>query len=449
MKNDLTEGSVLKKLIAFVLPIFGANLLQAMYGTVDLIVVGYFSDKAAVSAVATGSMAMQTINGIITGLSMGSMVHLGHLIGKKDFQRATHAVASAFMIFLILGAFLMGAVPLTAPLLAKCMNAPTEAVSQTISYIRICGVGIIAIIFFNGISSMFRGVGDSKSPFILMLISCLVNIGGDLLLVGVYDMGTAGAAIATVFAQLVSVLASVLIIVKRGFGFKLQRVSLRPTREDSRKILKYGLPIAAQEALTGLSFAVIMAILNDFGLVASAGVGIAEKIVGLIFIVPGAIMAAVSAFTAQNKGAGKIDRAKKSMYIGMIISLAVGVVMFYLSFFHGDLLSSFFTKDHDVIEAAADFLRSYAIDCALVSFNFNMMGYLNGCGQTLFVSIQGIVSTFLVRIPFSYFMSKVPDVSLFQVGLATPCATIFAIVLTGIYLINYNRKQKMIHLENP
>lgn len=439
-KNDLTNGSVLKKLLLFVLPIFGANLLQAMYGTVDLIVVGYFSDASAVSAVATGSMTMQTINGVIIGLSMGCMILLGQYIGAKNYNGATKTVASTIGIFMLLGIGLTILLPIFAAPLAKVMNAPSEAFSQTTSYIRICGFGIIAIIFFNVISGMFRGIGDSKSPFILMSISCIINIIGDFVLVGIFHLGSGGAAIATVFAQLTSVFSALVIMKKRGIGFEFQKDSFHWTKAESKKILMFGLPIAAQEALTGISFAVIVAILNNFGLIASAGVGIAEKIVGLLFLVPGALMSAVSAFTAQNIGAGLHHRAKEALRIGMFFSVATGLIMFYLGFFHGNLLTSMFTSDQEVIYAASDFLKSYAIDCAIIGFNFSMMGYLNGCGQTLFVSLQGITSTFLVRIPVSFFMSKIEGVSLFQVGLATPCATVFAIIITTIYLYYYTKK---------
>lgn len=440
-KNDLTQGSVLKKLLLFVLPIFGANVLQAMYGTVDLIVVGYFSDSSAVSAVATGSMTMQTINGIIIGLSMGGMILLGQNIGAKKYESATKTVASSLGVFVLIGLILTLLVPLLARTLSGLMNAPTEAIDQTVSYIIVCGLGILAIIFFNVISGMFRGIGDSKSPFILMMISCVINIIGDVLLVGFFDMAASGAAIATVFAQFVSVLSSLMIMKKRGIGFEFQKESFKWSKYETIKILKFGLPIAAQEALTGISFAVIMAILNGFGLVASAGVGIAEKVVGIMFLVPGALMAGISAFTAQNIGAGLYKRAKQALFIGMGCSVIAGLIMFYVGFFHGDILAGLFTKDNEVIKAASNFLKSYAIDCAIIGFNFSMMGYLNGCGQTLFVSFQGILSTFLVRIPVSFFMSKISGVSLFQVGLATPCATVFAIIITTVYIIVYERRK--------
>lgn len=441
MKHDFTKGSVAKSLLLFAIPIFGANLLQAMYGTVDLLVVGMFADASAVSAVSTGSMTMQTITGIITGLTMGCTVLLGQYIGMKNEEKAGKTIASAFRLFLVIGVVLAVIVAFFAGGIASVMNAPQEAYTQTVSYVRICGAGIICIVLFNALGGMFRGIGDSKTPLILMGIACVTNIVCDLLLVGGMKLGAAGAAIATVAAQGLSVVCAFFRMRRVGFGIKIEKEKFQATKKETIDILKYGLPIAAQEALTGVSFMVILAILNGFGLVASAGVGVAEKICALMFLVPGTVMSAVSAFSAQNVGAGLYERARKAMFLGMGFSFVIGVAVFLFSFFHGDILAGFFTTDEEVIVAAADYLRSYSLDIVIVGFNFSMMGYLNGCGKTGFVALQGILSTFLVRIPVSYFMSKMPGVTLFQVGFATPMATVFAIVITTIYLIWQEKKR--------
>lgn len=442
MADNLTTGSVTKKLIAFALPVLGANFLQALYGTVDLLIVGRFSDNAAVSAVSTGSMTMQTITAVVTGLTMGSTILLGQNIGAKNYKRASNTIASSFVLFIIVGILLSLLVVVTAMPVSIIMNAPEEALKFTAAYLRICGLGSIFIVFYNFISGMFRGIGDSKTPLLLVGISCVINIFGDLLLVKYFGMGAAGAAAATVFAQAVSVLFAAVSIGRKGLGFEVRKEELKFNFRELKLILKYGVPISAQELLTGVSFMVILAILNSFGLVASAGVGVAEKLCGLIFIVPGAIMSAVSVFSAQNVGAGKRDRAKKSMLVGMTISVSIGACMFYVTFFHGTAISHLFANDMDVCRASADYLRSYSIDCILVGISFCMMGYLNGNGETLFVAIQGILCTFLVRIPVSYFMSRIPGVTLFQIGFATPLATVFGIILTVIYLKHYEKTIK-------
>lgn len=442
MKGNFTTGSVWKKLILFTIPIFGANLLQAMYGTVDLMIVGLFSDAAAVSAVSTGSMVTQSITSVITGLTMGCTVLLGQYIGQRNEKGASRTIGSAAFLYMILGIIVTLAITAASRAVAGVMNAPEEAYEGTTSYIRICGFGVIFVMLFNAISGIFRGVGNSKLPLALVAIACVTNIIGDLIFVGRCEMGANGAAIATVAAQAFSVVCAAFMITKKGFGFDTDKKYLRPAKHETALILKYGLPIAIQEALTSISFMVILAILNGFGLTESAGVGVAEKICSLIYIVPGAFMSAVSAFSAQNVGAGILDRAKKSMYYGMVISFVFGLFMFAVSFFKGDVISGFFTTDPAVIAASADYLRSYSIDCVLVSFNFSMMGYFNGNGKTAFVATQGILCAFLVRIPVSYFMSKIPGVTLFKVGFATPLASVVAIVLDIIYLIYFEKRQK-------
>lgn len=442
MEQDFTSGSVAKKLLRFAVPIFGANILQAMYGTVDLMIVGLFADAPAVSAVSTGSMTMQTITSIIIGLTMGCTILLGQNIGKKEYGAAAKTVTSGFALFAGLGILLAVLIVLLAPGLAVVMNAPEEALAGTTGYVRICGAGVIAIVLFNAVSGMFRGIGDSKTPLLLMGVACAANIAGDLLCVGLLRMGAEGAAVATVAAQGISVACAIFLIRKRGVGFAADKGEFRPAKEETAAILKYGVPIAAQEALTGVSFMVILAILNGFGLIASAGVGVAEKICSLLFLIPGTAMSSVSAFSAQNVGAGLHKRARSAMFYGMGISVAVGLAVFMVSFFHGDRLAAFFTKDVAVIRAAADYLRSYSVDCVLVGFNFCMMGYLNGNGKTGFVALQGILCTFLARIPVSYFMSKIEGVTLFQIGFATPLATLLGIVLCAVYVIRFEKSRK-------
>ena len=381
-----------------------------------------------------------TLTTVVTGLTMGTTVLLGHNIGRRSWPGAARTVASSIALFVVLGLLLGAVTAVLAVPVSKLMNAPAEALPHTVSYVRICGGGILFVVLFNALSGMFRGIGDSGTPLMLVAVACICNIFGDLLLVAVFHMAAAGAALATIAAQAVSVLCAFVLIRRRGFGFPMEKKDLRPAKKETIRILQYGLPIAAQEALTGVSFMVILSILNGFGLTASAGVGVAEKICALMFIVPGAMMAAVSAFSAQNIGAGKRERARSGMYFGMGICFAVGCLMFGISFFRGAELSGIFSKDPEVCLASADYLRSYSIDCMLVGFNFSMMGYLNGCGQTGFVALQGILSTFLVRIPVSWFMSRIPGVSLFQVGFATPLATVFAIVLTVLYLVRYEKR---------
>ena len=322
---------------------------------------------------------------------------------------------------------------LAADSLAVLMRAPSEAAQGTVSYVQICSAGSIFIVAFNVIGSIFRGIGDSKMPLITVAIACVVNIGGDLLLVGALRMDVTGAAIATVAAQAVSVLLSLLIIRKRALPFSFSKKDIRFDRRLIGKIVKLGSPIALQDLLVSISFLVILAIVNALGLTASAGIGVAEKLCAFIMLVPSAYMQSMSAFVAQNIGANEPGRARKALLYGILSSLAAGVLIAYVSFFHGSALAAVFARDAAVISAAADYLRAYAIDCLLTSFLFCFMGYFNGCGKTFFVMVQGIAGAFAVRIPISYFVSRIPGVSLFMIGLATPASSVVQIILCAGY----------------
>ncbi len=437
---DFTEGKIVGPLFKFVVPVLFALFLQAMYGAVDLIVVGKFAGTEDVSAVTVGSQIMHTITNFISSLAMGITVFLGQKMGEKDEKAGGKIVGSGIFLFGVLGVVMTVAVPLGASGLATVMKAPAEAFERTTDYIRICGFGLIVIIAYNLIGSIFRGMGDSKTPLITVLIACIINIAGDLLLVAVFNLGTSGAAIATVFAQLVSVVLSVIMIRKKTLPFKLSKGDIRFHPRTTGRILLLGAPIALQDLLVSFSFLFVTAIVNELGVVASAGVGVAQKVCAFIMLVPLAFMQAMSAFVAQNRGAGKLDRAEKGLRYAIVISTAFGVVMFFLSFFRGDWLALIFTKDEEVMVAAADYLKAYAIDCLFTCFMFCFIGFFNGMGHTTFVMLQGLIGAFFVRVPVAYLMSKVVPVRLFNIGLATPCSTVMQILICFVYMIYVRKK---------
>ena len=392
--ESFTQGPILSPLVRFALPVLLALLLQTMYGAVDLLVVGQFGEAADVSAVSTGSQLMQSITVVITGLAMGLTVLVGRKIGEGRRQEAGGIIASGIWLFGGLALAVSVAVMASARLLAQVMQAPPEALEQTVAYIMICSGGAVFIVAYNLIGSVFRGIGDSKMPLITVAIASALNVAGDLLLVAVLRMGTVGAAIATVFAQAVSVLLSMLLIRRRELPFTLSRRDIRPQGATIRAILRLGTPIALQDLLVSISFLVIIAIVNGLGLIASAGVGVAEKLCGFLMLVPSAYMQSMSAFVAQNIGAGRPDRARKALLCGIATSLAAGVLMGWATFFHGDVLAGLFAREGEVILAAAEYLKAYAIDCVLTSFLFCFIGYFNGCGATTFVMLQGIAGAF-------------------------------------------------------
>ena len=447
MKNklDFTEGKILSPLLRFALPVLFALFLQAMYGAVDLLVVGKFADAADVSAVSTGSQIMMTLTNLVSSFAMGMTVFLGEKIGEKQPKEAGRIVGSGLVLFLMIGVALTVLIPIGAASLAKLMQAPKEAFSLTTIYIRICGIGSIVIIAYNLIGSIFRGLGDSKTPLFTVAVACVCNILGDLLMVAVFRLGTAGAAIATVFAQMVSVVISLFLVKRKEMPFSMDKSMIRLDRSITKKIFRLGTPIALQDLLVGISFLVILAIVNSLGLTESAGVGVSEKVCAFIMLVPAAFMQSMSAFVAQNRGAGKPERAVKALKYAIGVSFIFGVTMFYISFFHGDLLSWIFAKDAEVISASAEYLKAYAVDCLFTCFLFCFIGFFNGMELTAFVMAQGIIGAFLVRVPVSFIMSKIEPVSLFRIGLATPCSTVLQIILCfGCMIFIKTREKKSV-----
>ena len=444
---DFTEGKILSPLLRFAMPVLFAIFLQAMYGAVDLLVVGKFAEAADVSAVSTGSQIMMTLTSLVSSFAMGTTIFIGEKIGEKKPKAAGEIVACGLVLFLAIGIALTVFIPIGAELLARIMHAPAEAFSLTATYIRICGIGFVVIISYNLIGSIFRGLGDSKTPLITVAIACVCNILGDLLAVAVFHLGTAGAAIATVFAQAVSVMISLILIKRRELPFSIEKSMIRWNGRIVKKIFFLGAPIALQDFLVGISFLIILAIVNSLGLNESAGVGVAEKVCTFIMLVPLAFMQSMSAFVAQNRGAGKPERAEKALKYAIGVSLIFAVTMFYVSFFHGDFLSRIFTKDTDVIAASAQYLKAYGIDCLFTCFLFCFIGYFNGLELTGFVMAQGIIGAFLVRVPISFIMSRLETVSLFYIGLATPCSTIVQILLCVGCMFYIKKKRSAIRVD--
>ncbi len=440
--RDFTSGRILSPLIRFMIPVLFAMLLQAMYGAVDLIIVGQFGHSSDVSAVSTGSQMMMTITNLVTSFAMGTTILLGQRIGEGRGREGGTVIGGSISLFAVIAAVFTLVIPLLRNQLSAVMNAPEEAFAQTAAYICICGLGSAFIIAYNLIGSIFRGIGDSRTPLMTVMIACAFNIAGDLLLVAVYHMGTVGAALATVFAQALSVVISLMILRKKELPFQFHPRDIRFNRPVIRKVTALGLPIALQDLLVGISFLVLQAIVNGLGLTASAGIGVAEKVCGFIMLIPAAFMQAMAAFSAQNIGAGRYRRAKQALLYAIGVSAALAVIMFAVTFWRGDLLSSVFSNDPAVIEAAADYLKAYAIDCLQTCFLFCFIGFFNGLGMTRFVMIQGIIGAFLVRIPVAFLMSKEVPVSMFHIGLATPCSTILQVIMCLICFRVAGRKYK-------
>ena len=441
--NTFIQGKILKPLILFALPVLLALFLQAMYGAVDLLIVGKFASSADGSAVSTGSQIMMTLTNLVSSFAMGTTVLLGQQIGCGEKKQGGRTVGTAIVMFAVIALVMTAVLVIFAPQISSIMNAPEEAFDKTVDYVRICGGGMLVIVAYNLIGCIFRGLGDSRTPLFTVAIACVCNIVGDLILCAGFKMGTEGAAFATVFAQVISVIVSFGVIRKKDLPFEMHKTDIGVHGRTLRKMIGLGAPIALQDLLVSISFLIILAIVNSMGVTASAGVGVAEKVCAFIMLISSAFMQSISAFVAQNYGAGRMDRAKKALHYGVAVSFAIGVGMFFLSFFHGGTLAGIFSSDALVIDAAADYLKAYAIDCMLTAIFFCYIGFYNGIGLTTFVMLQGIVGAFCVRVPVSWFMSRQAGATLFDIGLATPMSSALQIVMClGCML--YLKKKKRI-----
>ena len=440
-KNDFTQGSILKKLAAFMLPILGALVLQAAYGAVDLLVVGRFGSTIGLSAVSTGSQVLNLVTFVVTQLAMGVTVLIARYLGEKKPELIGSVIGGAAVVFTLLSAVLFVVMVGFARSISVLMQAPAEAVALTASYVRICGSGIFFIVAYNLLAAVFRGLGDSKSPLLFVLVACVVNIIGDLVLVAGFHLDAAGAAIATVAAQAVSVVCAVVILLKKKLPFTIRKSDFRLNLQ-SRKFLSIGLPLALQEFLTQLSFLALCAFVNRLGLEASSSYGVACKIVNFAMLIPSSLMQSMASFVSQNMGAGNPKRAKKAMFTGIGIGLAFGCAMFALVFFRGDLLSNVFTTDVAVIQNAFAYLKGFAPETLATAVLFSMVGYFNGSDKTVWVMVQGLVQTLLVRLPMAYIMSIQPNASLTMIGLAAPTSTVVGIVLNVCFFLALERRSK-------
>ena len=441
--NDLTKGNIGSKLLKFALPFLFASFLQALYRAADLFVVGQFADSVAVSAVAIGSQVMQTLTGIILGISMGGTILISKRIGEKNNEGAAIAIGSLSILFIIFAIVLTPLMILATNPAITLMHTPAEAVEYTRQYIIICAAGIPFIIGYNAVSGIFRGIGDSKTPVYFVLIACIINILVDIVLVAVFKFGAAGAAIATVLAQAISFIVSLIYMIKKGFTFEVNRKHFRLDKEAIKQILIVGFPLALQDALVNVSFLIITAVINTLGLVASAAVGVVEKIIVFAMLPPTAFGSAVSAMTAQNIGAGKPERAKKVLQYGIAYSLIFGLIAAAYCQIWPETLTAIFSNDSEVIIVAGQYLKSFSIDCIIVSFVFCFNGYFSGNGKSVLSLIHSLIATFGFRIPLTYFISEMAGVTLYELGWAAPLSSLVSILICLGYFYYQNRRSTL------
>lgn len=440
-KNDLTTGSVLKNLLLFALPYLLACFMQTFYGMADLFVVGLYNDSATTTAVSIGSQVMHMLTVIIVGFAMGATVRIARCVGAKDERFAARTVGAAVVFFILFAVVLTVVLLLLTGAITSVMLTPEEAVAETRLYLAICFAGVPFITAYNVLSSIFRGAGDSRRPMYFVAVACVVNIVLDFVFIGGMGMGAAGAALGTVCGQAVSVAFALGMMRKCDLGFRVTRQDIRADKEVIFQMLKVGAPIACQDGLIQVAFIVITVIANSRGLIASAAVGIVEKLIGFMFLVPSAFLSAISAITAQNMGADRADRARASLRYGLVITICWGMICAVYNQFLPQTLVGLFSKDAAVVAAGCAYMRSYAFDTVFAAIHFCFSGYFCGDQKAGISFIHNITAILLVRIPGAYLASVYFPDSLYPMGWAAPLGSLLSgIICIGFYV--YSRRQQ-------
>lgn len=440
--KDLTEGSIKRNLIGFSIPYLLSYFLQILYGMVDLYIIGQYCGVESITAVSIGSQIMHMLTVIIIGLAMGTTVVVGQAIGAHNGSRVAAVVGNTITLFLAFSVFLTIVLLAGTTGIVSLIETPAEAVSGTVDYLRICFTGIPFIVAYNIIASIFRGLGDSRSPMYFIAVACVANIILDIVFIGMMDMGAEGAAWGTVLSQTLSVVVS-LVMVRKRHTVSVSKTDLKPRREEMKSVLKIGIPIALQDGFIQVSFIVITVIANMRGLTDAAAVGVVEKIIGALFLVPSAMLSAVSAIGAQNIGAHKMWRAKRTLWDSIVMAVGYGLVVSVVIQFVASDVVGIFTDDADVIKSGSEYLRSYIWDTGLAGIHFCFSGFFCACGVSIISFVHNIIAIITMRIPFSYLLSvNYPD-SLFPMGIATPMGSLISVIVCIGFYIWMSRKGKL------
>ena len=432
--NRLTEGGITSTLIRFAMPYLAASLLQALYGAVDLLIIGWFCNSAAVSAVSTGTQISQIVLSLVSGLTMGGTILIAQYVGANKVQEAVDTISTLLTLFGVISLIMTVVMLLAASPLLSLLQTPKEAFGYALDYVLVSSAGTIFVIGYNAISAMLRGLGDSKHPLVFVAIACVCNIVLDLIAVGVMGMGPGGAALATIISQGLSLIIAVIYLMRHDFIFDFKPKSFHVHKARALQLVKLGIPVSLQDTTVHISFMFIAAIVNAMGVTASAAVGICGRFDAFAMLPPMAFSGAISALAAQNIGAGQPERAKKTLHRSILLSFVCSLVFFAWAQLAPGSIMNLFQFDPDVTAAGIQYLRTFSIDFLMVSFVFCYNGFFNGCGCTRYTMINGILSTLAIRVPLAFLFSNwMPD-SLYGIGLAAPIASVIGLILHMIMM---------------
>lgn len=438
--NDLTEGRVLPKLLQFFLPFLAANILQSLYGAVDLLVVGRYCSADSVAAVSTGTQVTQIVTSLITGLTLGSTIMIGKYMGRKDHQRVKQTIGTTLTVFAIVAIILTIAMLALSSQLLTLLDTPAESFDLTMQYVMICSLGNIFVCGYNALSAILRGYGDSRHPMIFVAIACVINIALDFIFVKYFRMGVSGTAWATIIAQAVSMIIAVIFLKRKNFIFDFKPASFKPIGNVAAELARIGIPISFQELVIRISFLYLTTVMNRCGLYAAAIVGISSKYDVFAMLTATSMANALAAFTAQNIGAGKPERARRSLWYGLGLALFAATSFWLWAQIAPDKMIGVFTTDAKVIAAGIPFFKSCSYDYIMVTMVFCLNGYLNGCQKTVWTMLSSTAGAVLLRIPLVYLFGRYFADNLGMLGCIAPIVSGIMAAYTLIYVIYEGKK---------
>jgi len=434
-EQNLTEGSIPKTLVIFAIPFMIANFLQALYGACDLIIIGRFTgDCVPISSVATGAQIMHIVISFIIGLTIGTTVLIGHAYGAKQNDEIEKISGTIFKFFIVFSIFVTALMFFLAPNLITIMKTPPEAHLDALSYVKICSLGIFFIFLFNALASVLRGVGNSFAPMMFVALGGFLNIVLDIVFIALLNMGVKGAAIATVISQAACAILLMVYVKLNKFSFNFHFIKTKFCPSKIKEVVKLGLPLCFQDSMVQMSFIILLSLANTMGVAASAGYGTANRLNGFTMLPAVSFAMALTPIVAQNIGAKKRLRAKYTLYTAIAYTFIFGLICLIWQQVNPQSAIRIFTSDPDVIKEGASYLKSFSFDLIIVPFVFCSNAFFNGCGHTAFSMANNLLASLLIRVPLAFIITGVFGSTLFNLGVAAPCASICSVIAALIYL---------------
>lgn len=415
--QDMTKGSPFKLLLSFSIPLLIGSLFQQFYTMADSIIVGKFVGADALASIGACSSVIYLLFSLFLGLSAGIGIVISQYFGAGDGSTVRKGIACSVYILLAASILLtLIGLTLARPILTF-LGTPEEIMQDAAVYFQITSGGIVAVAFYNGISSILRALGDSRTPLIFLALAALLNVGLDLLFVTVFHMGVAGAALATAIAQFSSACACLVFSLKTNPYFHIKKEEFRPDTGLIRRMMHIGLPLALQNAMIAFSCVMLQSVINSFGTMIMAVFTATNRIENLVNQIYIAANTALSNYTAQNLGAGNTDRVRAGTRCCIQITVGFSLLMVLVMYLCGHMFMGWFVADRQVIETGAQALKLISLFFVFWGLLYVFRGILNGAGNAGFALVSGILEV-VGRMGCAFLLTSIPFIGQWGIWLA-------------------------------